>query len=111
MGEFIVEDVKWKKGEEGIQKFIIFESDGTTRRDGTGESYNFKFWKRGSGILQGGGTLVATDTLEGEYNYFVLNADTDTINSYIGEIIEDPSGTKIRSDTFAVIVAESSDFT
>lgn len=111
MGEFIVEDVRWKKGETGIQKFILFESDGVTRRNGTGLSYEFKFWKRGSGILEGGGAMSQIDAILALYNYSVLAADTDSINNFIGEIIEDPVSTKIKSDTFNVIVAESSDFT
>ncbi len=111
MGEFIVEDVKLKKGEEGIQKFIIFESDGITRRNGTGNTYEFKFWKRGSGTLEGGGALVPTDITQGEFDYIVLATDTDSINNFIGEVIENPGGTKLRSETFKVLVTESSDFT
>lgn len=111
MGEFIIEDVKWKKGEEGLQHFILFESDGTTRRNGTGKSYTFAFWKRGATSVKGSGVLVATDTVQGEYDYTVTPSNTDTIDDYIGEIIEDPTGTNLRSDTFNVDVEESSDFT
>jgi len=111
MGEFIVEDVKWKKGEEGIQQFILFESDGITRRNGTGKSYNFAFWKRGSTTLKGSGSLTVTDALQGEHDYVVIPANTNTIDDYIGEIIEDPGGTNLRSETFEVKVEESSDFT
>ena len=112
MGEFIVEDVKWKKGEEGIQQFILFESDGITRRNGTGKTYRFDFWIRGSTAIKGGGALVATDTVQGEYDYTVTSIDTDTIlDHYIGEITEDPIGTKLKSETFKVEVEESSDFT
>lgn len=110
MGEFIVADVKWKKGEEGIQQFIIFESDGVTRRIGTGKSYTFSFWIRGAAAVKGTGALVATDAVQGEYDYTVTAANTDTIlDHYIGEIIEDPTGTKLRSETFKVFVEESSD--
>lgn len=109
MGEFIVDDVKWKKGEQGIQQFILFESDGITRRDGTGKDYAFSFWKRGAQVLKGTGTLSPTDTVEGEYNYTVIATDTDTVfDHYLGELIEDPSGTKLRSESFKVIIEESS---
>ena len=111
MGEFIVEDVAWKKGEEGLQSFILFESDGITRRDGTGKTYTFAFWKRGATVVKGSGSLAATDEVQGEYDYTVLAGDTDTIDDYIGEVIEDPGGTKLRSETFEVCVEESSDFT
>ena len=112
MGEFIVENVKWKKGEQGIQKFILFESDGVTRRNGSGKSYNFAFWERGATTVKGSGSLVATDAPQGEHDYTVTATDTDTIlDHYIGEIIEDPGGAGIRSDTFKVFVEESSDFT
>lgn len=111
MGEFIVGDVIWKKGEEGLQSFILFESDGITRRDGTGKTYTFAFWKRGTIVVKGSGALVPTDIVQGEFDYTVLSADTDTINDYIGEVVEDPGGTKLRSETFEVCVEESSDFT
>ncbi len=110
MGEFIIEDIKWKKGEEGIQHFILFESDGTTRRDGTGNTYTFAFWKRGASSVKGSGTLVATDTVQGEYDYTVTASNTDTIDDYIGEVIENPASTNLRSETFKVDVEESSDF-
>lgn len=112
MGEFIIEDVKLKKGEEGIQKFILHESDGITLRDLTGKTYEFKFWKRGSGVLKGGGACVISNPpgTDGVLDYTVLANDTNTLNNYIGELIEDPTGTKLRSDTFKVIVEESSDF-
>ena len=109
MGEFIVEDIAWKKGEEGLQQFILFESDGITRRDGTGVVYNFAFWKKGAAAVKGSGVLVAVDEAQGEHSYAVKAVDTDTIDNYIGELIEDPTGTKIRSETFKVIVEESSD--
>ena len=111
MGEFIVENVTWKKGERGLQSFILFESDGITRRDGTGNSYTFAFWKRGATAVKGSGTLAATDEVQGEYDYTVLAADTDTIDDYIGEVIENPGSNNIRSETFKVDVEESSDFT
>lgn len=111
MGEFIVENVIWKKGEEGLQHFILFESDGKTRRDGTGKTYSFSFWKQGEGVAKGSGALTATDEVQGEHDYPVQAVDTDTIDDYIGEIIEDPGGSKLRSETFEVDVEESSDFT
>ncbi len=111
MGEFIVEAVKLKKGEEGIQNFIIFESDGTTRRDGTGKSYNFAAWKPEGTINKMSGALVADSEIQGEWHYVVKPADTDTIDEYEGELIEDPTGTKIRSETFPVSVERSSDHT
>ena len=112
MGKFIVDDVKWKKGEEGLQKVNLFESDGITVRDLTGNTYEFKFWKRGSGILQGGGSAVISgDPLLGILDYTVLATDTDTINNYIGEIIENPGAAELRSETFKVLILESSDFT
>jgi len=111
MAEIIIENVEWKKGEEGTQHFIIFESDGTTRRNGTGKSYTFSFWKSRGSALKGTGSLVATDATNGEYDYTVTSANTDTIEKYIGELIEDPTGTKLRSNTFEVNVKESSDFT
>jgi len=112
MGEFIVEDIKWKKGEEGIQKFILFESDGITRRNGSGKTYNFAFWKQGAAVVKGSGVLTATDAPQGEHDYTVTSTDTDTIlDHFIGEIIEDPGGADARSETFKVFVDESSDFT
>ncbi len=109
MGEFIIEDVHWKKGEEGVQQFILFESDGVTRRDATGLSYNFAFWKRGAAAVKGSGSLAVTNPTQGELSYSIPAANTDTIDNYIGEIIEDPAGNKLRSETFKVIVEESSD--
>ncbi len=109
MGEFIVEDVFLKKGEAGTQKFIIFESDGITRRDGTGKNYNFKFWKTGATVVKGGGALTGILIIEGEWAYIVVAADVNTIDEYKGEVIEDPAGEKLRSETFAVFVDESSD--
>ena len=109
MAEIIVEDVDWKKGETGVHKFIIFESDGVARRDGTGLSYTFKFWKARGTVLKGSGSLTATDEVQGEYDYTVVATDTDTIEKYIGEIIEDPAGDKVKTDTFKVNVAESSE--
>jgi len=112
MGEFIVEDIKWKKGEQGLQHFILFESDGKTRRNGTGKTYNFAFWIRGAAVVKGSGSLVATDTVQGEYDYSLGTTDTDTVlDHYIGELIEDPASAKLRSETFKVEVEESSDFT
>lgn len=110
MGEFIVENVHWKKGEEGLQHFILYESDGVTRRNGTGKTYNFAFWKRKATSLKGSGALVPTDIVNGEYDYTVVATDTDTeFDHYLGELIEDPAGTKLRSNTFKVFVAPSSD--
>ena len=108
MGEFIVEKVNWKKGEIGLQNFVIFENDGVTRRNGTGKTYSFAFWKRGTATLKGSGALVATDEVQGEHNYVVVATDTDTIDDYIGEIIESPNN--LRSETFEVDVEESSNF-
>ena len=109
MGEFIVDDVKWKKGEQGIQQFILFESDGISRRDGTGKTYDFSFWKRGATSLKGTGALVPTDTVQGEYDYVVISTDTDTVfDHYLGELIEDPATAKLKSESFKVIVEESS---
>jgi len=111
MAEIVIDDVEWKKGEVGVQKFILFESDGVTRRDGSGKTYIFSFWKSRSAVLKGSGTLVSTDAVQGEYDYTVVATDTDTIDDYIGEVIEDPTGDKLKSNTFKVDVAESSDFT
>ena len=107
MGQFIVEDVHWKKGETGLQSFINFESDGITRRDGTGKTYVFSFWKKNASSVKGTGALAITDEVQGEYDYTVIAGDTNTINEYKGETIENPGG--LRSDTFRVIVEESSD--
>lgn len=110
MGEFIVEDVVWKKGELGAQQFQLYESDGVTKRDGSGISYTFSFWKRGAQVLKGTGSLSAVDAVNGLHQYSVQTGDTDTVfDHYVGEIIEDPSGTKLRSETFKVIVEDSSD--
>ncbi len=111
MGEFIVEDVHLKKGEAGSQKFIIFESDGITRRDGTGKTYDFKFWKTGATVVKGGGSLTGVIIAQGEWAYTVVAGDVDTIDEYKGEVIEDPAGVKLRSETFAVFIEESSDLT
>ncbi len=109
MGEFIIEDVNWKKGEGGTQQFILFESDGITRRDASGKTYNFAFWKRSAAAVKGSGALSITNPTQGELSYSLAGTDTDTIDNYIGEIIEDPSGNKLRSETFKVFVEESSD--
>lgn len=109
MAELIVEDIEWKKGEEGLQKFIIYESDNNTRRNGTGKSYEFKFWSKYTKTLKDNGSLVATDEVNGEYDYIVKAADTDTVGEFLGEIIEDPDGAKLRSNTFNVNVNPSSD--
>ncbi len=109
MGEFITESVHWKKGEKGDQQFILFESDGTTRRDGTGLTYEFQFWKKNASSLKGGGALIAVDEAQGEWSYTVLAGDTDTVEEYIGELIELPLGVALRSETFDVEVSESSD--
>ena len=111
MGEFIVEDVHWKKGEQGVQKFIIFESDGVTRRNGTGLTYSFAFWKDGAATIKGSGNLNATSAAQGEHDYVLQSTDTDTVYEFLGELIEDPAGTKLRSETFKVIVEKSSDLT
>ena len=111
MGEFIVDNVKWKKGEQGIQKFVLFESDGITRRNGTSNTYTFSFWKKGGTATKGSGSLTPTDAAQGEYDYTVIAGDTDTIEEYIGELIENPAAEKVRSETFDVEVKESSDFT
>lgn len=111
MGEFIVENVKWKKGEQGIQKFILFESDGVTRRNGSGNTYDFAFWKSGGSATKGSGSLTATDAVQGEHDYVVVAGDTDTVDEYIGELIENPGAEAVRSETFDVTVEESSNFT
>ncbi len=111
MAQIVVDDVEWKKGETGVQKFIIFESDGITRRDGSTHSYVFSFWKSRGTVLKGTGGLVSTDAVQGEYDYTVVASDTNTIDDYVGEIIEDPVGDNLKSNTFKVDVAESSDFT
>lgn len=109
MVDIVVENVIWKKGEKGIQKFIIFDSDGVTRRNGTGKTYDFSFWKSRGTVVKGTGALVATNESQGEYSYIVLAANTDTIENYIGEIIENILTDKLRSNTFKVDVEESSD--
>lgn len=109
MAELVVEDITWKNGEEGVQKFIIFESDGVTRRNGTGKSYEFKFWAKFGSVLKGSGSLSATDAANGEYDYAVQEGDTDTVGDFLGEIIEDPDGAGLRSNTFNVEVEKSSD--
>lgn len=109
MGQFIVGNIKWKKGERGKQLFILFESDGVTRRNGTGFDYEFKFWKKGASATKGGGSLIAIDAVNGEYEYILTATDTDTVDDYLGEIIEDPNNSKARSETFDVDVEESSD--
>lgn len=110
MGEFIVDNVVWKKGEQGLQNFILYESDGITRRNGTGKTYQFNFWKKGTTTLSGGGALVAINAPQGEYYYIVLATDTDTIDDFIGELIEDPGSAALRSETFDVDIKESSNF-
>ena len=109
MAEFIVGDIKWKKGELGLQRFNLFESDGETPRNGTGVTYTFAFWKKGATAVKGSGSLIAVTPANGEWDYQILATDTDTIDDYIGELIEDPTGAKIRSESFAVSVEESSD--
>ncbi len=110
MGEFIVEDVHWKKGEEGLQEFHVFESDGTTIRDATGKTMNFAFWKKNSTAVKGSGACtILGDPTNGEWTYPVSASNTDTEEEYKGELIEDPIATKLKSETFKVIVGESSD--
>ena len=106
MGEFIVENVNWKKGETGLQHFILVESDGVTRRNGTGKTYIFSFWKKDAATIKGTGALSPSDPVQGEHNYTVVAGDTDTEEEYKGELIENPGG--LRSDTFKVFVDESS---
>ncbi len=108
MGEFIVKNVQWKKGEKGDQQFILFESDGVTRRNGTGLAYEFQFWKKNATVLKGGGALIAVDAAQGEWSYTVIAGDTDTVEEYIGELIEEPLSIALRSETFDVDVSESS---
>ena len=109
MAQLVVkEDIKWKKGEEGVQKFILYDSDGKTRHNGTGHTYQMKFWKDGSSSLKGTGSLSPTSAVDGEYDMVVASAFTDTVDEYLGEIIEDPTGSKLRSNTFNIFVEKSS---
>ena len=108
MAELLVNDIYWKKGEQGLQNFEIFDSDNVTPRDGTGKTYTFKFWKQGEAATKGSGSLVDTDITNGKWQYTVQSTDTDTVENYIGELIEDPAGAALRSNTFYVIVEDSS---
>lgn len=109
MAEIVIDDIEWKKGELGSQRFIIYDSDNVTRRNGSNKNYQFKFWKSRSNVLKGSGSLVNIDESNGVFSYTMQSGDTDTIDDYVGEIIEDPTGEKLRSNTFKVFVRESSD--
>lgn len=109
MAELITKDIHWKKGEEGVQKFEIYESDGTTRRNGTGKTYSFKFWNDKTLALEGTGSLSPTDVTNGKYDLVVFSGFTDVIGDFSGELVEDPSGAKLRSNTFRVYVDKSSE--
>ena len=107
MADLVVEDVHWKKGEQGFQTFIIYDSDGRTPHNLTAHTYTFKFWAAGAGSLKGSGSLNITSALGGVADYTVLSGDTDTVNDdgYLGEIIE--TDTNLKTKTFRVYVLSS----
>ncbi|MGH9992737.1 MAG: hypothetical protein ACREBU_22760 [Nitrososphaera sp.] len=105
MADLIISNVVWKKGERGNQRLIIYDSDGTTKHNLTGHSYTFKFWKDGASSNKGSGSLTIIDAVNGEAEYAVLITDTDTVNRYIGEIVE--TDTNLKTSTFAVEVLET----
>lgn len=109
MAEFIVDSIKWKKGELGYQTIHLYESDGQTKRDGTGKSYKFTFWKKGYDSLKGEANLTSVAPHDGEHTFRVIESFTDTVGEFRGEIIEDPDGDKLRSETFVVKVEQSSE--
>lgn len=85
--------VVWKKGETGNQKFIIKDSDGSVRNL-TGHNYTFKFWSIGASVNKGSGSLTITDAVNGEAEYAIQAADTNTEARYVGEIIENDTAQK-----------------
>lgn len=109
MADLVVSDVVWKKGERGIQKFFIYDSDGKTPHSLTGHNYTFKFWKNGESTLKGSGNLSIISAPGGEADYSVQAGDTGgdlkTTEFYVGEIIE--NDTLLKTDTFKVTVEKS----
>jgi len=104
MAELIVDDITWKKGEKGKQQFEIHDSDGKLR-DLTGNTYTFHFWApTDTPVDKGTGSVSIVTALSGLAEYTVLAADTDTVEEYFGEIIENPGTDDLKSNTFSVSV-------
>ena len=105
MANLVTQSVVWKKGERGNQRFIIYDSDGTMARTLTGNTYTFKFWAADSASNKGSGSLTIIDGANGIAEYAIQSTDTDTVDAYRGEIIEN-SGTssELHTSTFDVIV-------
>jgi len=109
MAEIISKDIHWKKGEEGVQKIELYDSDGVAERNGTGKTYQFKFWDEKTNALKGTGTLNPTNLATGKFDLVVLSSFTNTVGDFAGEIIEDPTTNKLKSNTFRVYVDKSSE--
>lgn len=103
MADLIVTSVEWKKGETGNQRIIVYDSDGVTKHILTGHTYTFKVWKEGDTTNKiNGASLTIIDAPNGELEYAVQSADTNTVDYYSGEVLETDTGLKTK--TFAVAV-------
>ena len=107
MGELLVDDIIWKKGETGDQQFEIHDSDGTLRNL-SGNTYTFHFWVPDETPEdKGTGGLSLVDALNGLAKYTLAATDTDTVETYDGEIIENPGSDDLKSNTFTVYVKKA----
>lgn len=104
MAELVVGDILWKKGETGIQTVNIYDSDNITRKDITGITYTFKFWKVGEVSNKGTAVLTPVTPLSGIATFTVSSGFTDTVEDYLGELVGDDGE---KSNTFDVKVIES----
>ena len=104
MAELVTNDIRWKKGETGTHNFIIFESDGVTRKNITGITFTFKFWVKDAVANKGTAVLSATDAVNGEALITVSSGFTDTVEDYLGELQGDNGN---YTSTFNVFVEPS----
>lgn len=111
MGYAVTNNIIWKKGERGIQYFIFYESDGYTKRNVSGKTVKLRIWKDGSTTLKGDHTLTHVDSVNGKLSHAVTATDTDTVEKYRAELVEDPAGTPHHSNTFDIEVIASGTFT
>lgn len=107
MGQLVIDDIIWKKGESGIQTFNIKDSDGDARNI-TGKTYTFHFWLPATSPEdKGSGALSLVTPGSGIATYTLAATDTDTAGIYDAEIIENPGTDDLKSKTFKVIILES----
>jgi hypothetical protein len=110
MAEIITENILWKVGERGNQQFEIYDSDGKARHNGTGHTYDFKFWDDSTEpfTLIGSGVCAVVDAVNGKYEYPVKASDTMNEAEFAGELIEDLGAVEKRTNTFKVKIEPSS---